>query len=50
VNAQNELVRARIDYTLARLALYRDLGALQIDARGLAIDPQVAEALSGAHP
>ncbi len=44
VSAQNALTRNLIEYTLARLSLYRDLGALQVDESGLHIDAEVLAA------
>jgi len=38
VEAQNAEVQARVDYTLARLALYRDMELLRVDEGGLHVD------------
>jgi len=38
LEAQNAATGALIDYTLARLALYRDMELLRVDASGIAID------------
>lgn len=50
LQARNALTGALIDSTLARLALYRDLGALQLDENGLAIDPVAIAALEVGPP
>jgi outer membrane protein TolC len=38
VEAQNAEVQARVDYTLARLALYRDMELLRVDEGGLRVE------------
>jgi len=43
VAAQNAAVRARVDYTLARLALYRDMELLRVDETGLWVDTEPIE-------
>jgi outer membrane protein TolC len=40
VEAQNAEVQARVDYTLARLALYRDMELLRVDEDGLHVDTE----------
>jgi outer membrane protein TolC len=44
VQAQNAAVQARVDYTLARLALYRDMELLRVDETGLWVDTEPLEA------
>jgi outer membrane protein TolC len=43
VQAQNAAVQARVDYTLARLALYRDMELLRVDETGLWVDTEPLE-------
>jgi len=40
LEAQNAEVQARVDYTLARLALYRDMELLRVDEDGLHVDTE----------
>jgi len=56
LEAQDDLVRARnaavqslIDTALARLALYRDMDLLQIDASGITLPPLQTQPLEEAH-
>lgn len=46
--AQNAATAALIDYTLARLALWRDMELLRIDEHGLRVDKELLPAGSGA--
>jgi hypothetical protein len=39
LNAQNQLIGIWVDYESARLNIYRDMGIMEIDARGLWCDP-----------
>ena len=45
--AQNSRTGALIDYTLARLALYRDAGLLRVDESGIGVDDRIVELLGG---
>jgi outer membrane protein TolC len=45
VTAKNAATRARIDFELARLALYRDLEALRVEDGRFDVDPELAEHL-----
>ena len=40
VQAQNSAVRARVDFALALLALYRDMELLRVDADGVRVDTE----------
>lgn len=48
VTAKNAATRARIDYELARLALYRDLEALRVEGARFDVDPELAPRLQRA--
>jgi len=39
LNAQDETIETWLDYESTRLNLYRDLGTMQIDERGIWTDP-----------
>jgi len=48
LKAQNELIEAWVDYETARLSLYRDMGAMDIDERGHWVEPQdITQCLNG---
>jgi outer membrane protein TolC len=47
VQAQNAAVQARVDHTLAWLALYRDMELLRVDERGLWVDTEPLETEAG---
>ncbi|MEM7307759.1 MAG: TolC family protein [Planctomycetota bacterium] len=40
IAAQNSAVRARVDFALARLALYRDMELLRVDADGVRVETE----------
>lgn len=47
LDAQNSLLRDWITWELSRLNIYRDMGIMQIDERGLWVDPFYVESISG---
>jgi outer membrane protein TolC len=47
VEARNALTRNLVEFTLAKLALYRDLGALVVDERGIGTNDAILQAASG---
>jgi len=47
VDAQNARTNSLIDYTLASLALYLDVGFLRLDESGLTVAPELYEELQG---
>jgi len=50
VQARNALTAALIDYALARLSLFRDVGALRLDSAGMHVDAGVIAELRGEMP
>jgi len=46
LDAQNSLLRDWITWELSRLNIYRDMGIMQIDERGLWMDPFYVETIS----
>ena len=48
LDAQNAATQALIEYTLARLELYRDLEVLRVDEQGVRVERELLEALHGA--
>lgn len=48
VAARNALTRNLIEFTLSKLALYRDLGAIIVDENGIGVDQSVLDVAKGA--
>ena len=43
LEAQNSVIRSLVDHTIARLELWRDLGTLRVDARGMWNDDAIVD-------